>query len=246
MLAGTLTAHELLKINLIGDGTLGGELLHLSQTVGLPVVNVRVVTDTHGATSEDDGTDVVVVTGGADGILVSLGGTGLISEDEASSDPDTAGAHHESRGEELTVVNTTGGNDLDGASGDGGLVALASLDNGRNQDSGGNVTSVTTTLTTLGADDVDAEGKALLDVLDVADHVHVQDTGLLELLDDVLGGDTDGRDEELGAGLDDNVDELIELALGVIVAAEKPCVSSLISGVVVFLGSRDVPGTLSM
>jgi len=40
----------------------------------------------------------------------------------------------------------------------------------------------------------------------------------VKLLDDLLGGNADGRDEELGAGLDDNVDQLRELTLGVVVA----------------------------
>jgi hypothetical protein len=53
----------------------------------------------------------------------------------------------------------------------------------------------------------------------VADHVHVDDAVLVQLLNDVLRGDADGRDEELGAGLDDDVDQLVELALGVVVAA---------------------------
>jgi hypothetical protein len=52
----------------------------------------------------------------------------------------------------------------------------------------------------------------------VTDHVHAEDTGTVELLDDGLGGNTDGGDEELGTTLNDNVDELVELALGVVVA----------------------------
>jgi hypothetical protein len=55
----------------------------------------------------------------------------------------------------------------------------------------------------------------------VADHVHVEDAGLVELVDDGLGGHTDGADEQRGAGLDDDVGELTELALGVVIAREK-------------------------
>lgn len=240
----SFATHESLKINLIRDGALGGQLLHLLDSVGLPVVDVWVVANTHGATGEDNSTDVIVVTSSADGILVSLGSTSLISENEAGSNPDTAGTHHKSRGEELAVVNTPSGNDLHGASGDGGLVALASLDDCGNQNGGGNITGVATTLSTLGADDVDAEVKALLNVLDVADHVHVQDTGLLQLLDDMLGGDTDGRDEQLGTRLDDDVDELVELALGVIVAVgwgkKKGCIVSLSVSLDVVINGRMV------
>jgi hypothetical protein len=40
----------------------------------------------------------------------------------------------------------------------------------------------------------------------------------VQLVDDSPGRDADGGDEELGAGLDDDVDELAQLALGVVVA----------------------------
>jgi len=55
----------------------------------------------------------------------------------------------------------------------------------------------------------------------VADHVHVQDAGLVQPLDDVLGGHADGGDKELGAAVDDDGDELVELAFGVVVAVER-------------------------
>ena len=158
---------------------------------------------------------------GADGLLVRLGRTGLVGEDEAGADPDGAGAHHQGGSEELTVVDATGGDDLDGATGEGRLSLLADLDAGGDEDGGGDVAGVAATLAALGADDVDAEVKALLDVLDVADHVHVVDAMLVKLVDDGLGGHADGGDEELAAGLDDDVDELVELALGVVIAGGR-------------------------
>lgn len=212
------TVEDLVEVGLVGDGTLGGELLHLLLAVGLPVVDVGVVAHAHGAASEDDCADVVVVTGGADGVLVGLGSAGLVGQDEAGADPDGGGTHDESRSEGLAVADTTGGDDLDRSAGQGRLGVADGLDDGGDQDSGGGITGVATTLTALGADDVGADVDALLDVLDVADHVHVEDAGLVQLVDDSLGGHADGADEQLGAGLDDDVDEAIELALCVVVA----------------------------
>jgi hypothetical protein len=54
-------------------------------------------------------------------------------------------------------------------------------------------------------------------VLGVADHVHAEDAGTVELFDNGLGGNADGGDEKASLFLDDNVDELTELALGVVV-----------------------------
>lgn len=108
-------------------------------------------------------------------------------------------------------------------------MALDEGGDGRDQDGRGDVTGVTTTLATLGADHVDAELEALLDVLRVADHVHVEDAGAVQALDDVLGRHTDGGDEEARTGVDDDGDQLVELTLGVIVAVEStyqhPCFS---------------------
>lgn len=215
-LAGAFS--ELVKIGLVGNDTLGDELLNFCLAVGLPVINVVVVTDTHGTACPDDGANVVVVTRCANSLLVSLGSTGLVSENEAGSDPDGTSTHHEGGSKELAVVDTTSSDNLDRTTGERGLVLLADVHNSGDEDSRGNITGVATTLATLGADDVDAEVKALLDVLDVADHVHVDDAIGMELVDNSLGRHTDGRDKELGALLDNDIDQLVELTLGVIVA----------------------------
>lgn len=38
----------------------------------------------------------------------------------------------------------------------------------------------------------------------------------MEFLDDGFGGDTDGADEDLGAAFDNDIDELVQLALCVV------------------------------
>ena len=56
-------------------------------------------------------------------------------------------------------------------------------------------------------------------MLGVANHVHAEDTSAVELLNDSLGGNTNSRDEELGAALDNDIDELVELALSIVIAS---------------------------
>lgn len=51
----------------------------------------------------------------------------------------------------------------------------------------------------------------------MADHVHDEDAGGVQAVDDGLGRDADGADEEAGAALDGDVDELVQLAVGVVV-----------------------------
>jgi len=43
----------------------------------------------------------------------------------------------------------------------------------------------------------------------VSDHVHVENSVFVELLDCVLGWYTDGADEEASAGIDDDLDEIV-------------------------------------
>lgn len=75
---------------------------------------------------------------------------------------------------------------------------------------------MTSSFTGLGADEINTNLERLLDVLGVADHVHNEDTGLVELVDGPFGWDTDGRDEEGGLLGDDNINEFGELTLSVI------------------------------
>lgn len=57
-------------------------------------------------------------------------------------------------------------------------------------------------------------------VFRVADHVGADDFGRVEFLDDVRGWDADGGDEERGFFFDDDVDQGVQLAVGVVVAGE--------------------------
>lgn len=227
VLLAALRVHDLVEVGLVGDGALGGELLHLGGAVDLPVVDVVVVPHAHGAAGEDDGADVVVVAGGANGLLVRLGRSRLVGEDEARADPHGRGAHHERRRQELAVEDAARGDDQDGAAGEGRLGLVADLDDRGDEDGRGDVTGVAAALAALRADDVDADVDALLDVLDVADHVHVEDARGVELVHDGLGGHADGGDEDLGLLLNDDVDELVELALGVVIAVAHVSNSAL-------------------
>ena len=61
-------------------------------------------------------------------------------------------------------------------------------------------------LAALGTDHVDAYVEAFLHVLWVADHVHVENAGFVEALDDVDWGNADGGDEEFCTRVDDDGD----------------------------------------
>lgn len=153
-----------------------------------------------------------------DGILVSLGSASLLSNDETGTDPDGAGTEHQSRRKGLAIVDTTSSDDLDGLSSHRAGLAFAQSNNRRDQYRCRGIASVSAALATLCADDIDTEIKALLDVLGVTDHVHVKDAVLVQFLDNSLGRNTDGGNEELRAALNDHIDQFVQLALCVIVA----------------------------
>lgn len=213
-----IIAHAL-QVVLHRNYTLGRQLLDLLRTLDLPVVDVRVVAHAQRAAGEDDCADVVVEAGGADGFLVRLGSTSLLGEDEAGADPDSTGAESHGGCQTLAVEETASGHDLD-VGAQTALLALAHGCDGGDEDGSGHVAGVAATLATLSADEVGTKGKALGHVLGVADHVHVEDAGLVEAVDNGFGWDTDGRHEEASAGVNDDGGELVKLALGVVVAGE--------------------------
>jgi len=208
---------QLLDITFIGNYSLTRQFRNLVPAIGLPVRNVRVVTDSQWPTSEDDGTDIVIEASSTDSLLVSFRCTSLLRKDKPGTHPYGRGAHYEGSSKGLAAEDATRCDDLDLLASEWRLVPLDELDNRGDEDGRRNVTSVTTTLTTLCTDDVNAGLDALLDVLGVADHVHVGDAVGVKLIYDGLRGDADGGDEKFCTRLDDDVDELVQLAFGVVV-----------------------------
>lgn len=183
--------------------------------------------------SENNCPDSVVKSGRAHGFLVSLGSTSLIRQDEAGTDPDSRSTQHKGRSDRLAIEQASGSNNLHRLARQGALVALDQLGNSGNEDGRGNITRVSTTFTTLGADDVGAHIQSLLNVFRVTDHVHVENAGGVELLHNMLGRHTDGGDKQLGTALDDDVNQLVELAFGVVIAKQRITLawnSSLLDG----------------
>jgi hypothetical protein len=68
-------------------------------------------------------------------------------------------------------------------------------------------------------------------VLGVADHVDDGDAGGVELLNGVLGGHADGAHEKSSFLLDDDVDELVKVATGVVVVGLAGTATDLWSSV---------------
>jgi hypothetical protein len=152
---------------------------------------------------------------------VSFRGTSLVTQNEACSNPHGGCTEHKSSSNRLAAEETTGSNNLHGLASEWALMALDQLGNGRDQDGGWDITSMTTTLTTLGADNIGTKVEALLDVLGVSDHVHVEDTVLVKLLHDGARRNTDSADKQSGATFNNNINERIELSVRVIMAVKK-------------------------
>lgn len=210
-----------LKVVLHRDNTLAGELLDLGSTVLFPIANVWVVSYSQGSAREDNSSNVVIMSSSSDCLLVCLWCSGLISQDETSANPDGAGTQHEGSSDGLSIVDTTSSNHLNGLTSHWASAALDKVHNRWDQNRRWNVTSVSTTLASLCADNVNTEVEALLNVLWVSDHVHVQNAGLVEALDNMFGRNSDGGDEKLSTRVDNNAGQLVELSLRIIVAGQE-------------------------
>lgn len=94
-------------------------------------------------------------------------------------------------------------------------MSLDRLDAAGDEDTSRDVSSVSSSLSSLRANDIDALRESLGAVLDGSDHVHDGDTSGVELVDGGTGRDSDGADEESCLLGDDDVDELVELSSSV-------------------------------
>ena len=145
---------------------------------------------------------------------------GLLTQHEPRTNPYRIRAQHQRRRETLSIEQPPGSNHLYRSTREGTLPPLTHLRNGGNQDRSRHITSMSTALAALRTNHIGADVQAFLDVLRVADHVHVEDAGLMEAFDHVRWWDADGGDEELGARGNDDFDQLVEFTLGVVVAEE--------------------------
>jgi hypothetical protein len=76
---------------------------------------------------------------------------------------------------------------------------------------------VSAALATLSTHNVDSSFERFMSVFWVADHVHDQDASLMQSLDHVRWRHSDRGDKQLGLLLNHNADELIKLAMSVVV-----------------------------
>lgn len=171
-----------------------------------------------GPYSKDDCSHGIIEPSRTDSLLVRFRSTSLIGQDKAGANPHSRCAEHQGRSHRLSAEQTTRSNDLHRLAGEGALVTLHQLSHGRNEDCCRDIAGVTTTFATLSADNINANVQAFLDVLRMTDHVHVQHARLVKFFHHCLGRNANGRDEKLRSALDNDVDQLVELALGVVVA----------------------------
>ena len=148
------------------------------------------------------------------------GSTGLFGEDKSCANPYSGRTEHKCTGDTLPIEQATSSDDLNVVS---TWRFLASTHSGDSWDeyTGRDVTRVTTTFTALGAEHINTHIHAFLDVLRVSYHVHVKEPVFMELVNDLLGRNTDSGDKKLGPRFDNDSGKLIQSAFGVVMAVER-------------------------
>ena len=127
----------------------------------------------------------------------------LLTQHKPRPNPHRTRPQHQRRRQTLPIKQPSRRNNLHLIPRHGTLLPLNHLHHCGYQDRSGHVACMPTSLAALRTDHIGADVETFLDVFRVPDHVHVEDTGFVEAFDDGFGGDTDGGDEELGAGVDD-------------------------------------------
>ena len=167
--------------------------------------------------------------------LMFLWRTCLNRGDETSTNPDGLRTIRQRSSETPSVVDRTRGDYVHRLAGERGNLALALVNAGGPEECSRHISRVTTTLTSLCADQVYTLCERFGDVLRVTDHlrgelseqksgdmervlyVHHGDTSSVKLLNDMLGWYTDSTNEQPGLLLDNHVDELAQLAFSVVI-----------------------------
>eukprot|EP00756_Hemistasia_phaeocysticola_P009370 Hpha_TRINITY_DN14869_c5_g12::TRINITY_DN14869_c5_g12_i1::g.169639::m.169639 len=190
---------------------------HLLLPGALPHLNVLGLVHAARPAGERKGLDGVTGPCLDDRLLVLLRTRGFLARNEPGPDPHRLCAEREGCGHRATVVDPPCSNNVDRTTGEGRGATLAPVHTLRDEHHRRDLTAVPSSLVALCADHVHTTVQGLFDVLGGADHVHDDNTGLVQLLHNPLGGDTDGADEEAGLALDDEVDELREGTVSVVV-----------------------------
>ena len=151
-----------------------------------------------------------------DCLLVCRRSTCLFARNEPGADPDSLSAPRQIGRQTSAVIHSTSTNDQDGSTGERRFLSLDCVHDGRDQDRGRHVPGVSTSFTSLSADEIDACLEGLSDVLGVSNHlvrglvikngdsgnfvvstyVHDEDPRGVKFLDDPLRRDTDSRHKE--------------------------------------------------
>ena len=173
------------------------------------------------AYGKDDCADVVVEARCPDSLLVRLGSASLLGQHESRTNPYSTSAEHERRSDRLPVEKSTCSNDLHLIACQGTLLTLDYLCYSRYEDRCRHVTSMSAALAALGTNHVGAHVKAFLDVLRVANHVHVEDTVLVESIYDMFRRNADSGDEKLSTGINDYGNEVVQFPFRVIIATQN-------------------------
>lgn len=87
---------------------------------------------------------------------------------------------------------------------------------------------MSTSFCTLSTYDVRSNGTSFGDMFRMPNHVHVQDTVGVKFFDNMFRGDSDGRNKKFRATGDDDVDQRVQVAFG-IVDLDRPVSASLSS-----------------
>jgi len=64
----------------------------------------------------------------------------------------------------------------------------------------------------------------------MSNHIHVEDTSFVEAFDNMFRRNADCRNEECSATFDDNINQLIELTFGIVIARNVKLVDNFVMG----------------
>mmetsp|Transcript_34228 Transcript_34228/g.90821 ORF Transcript_34228/g.90821 Transcript_34228/m.90821 type:complete len:212 (-) Transcript_34228:155-790(-) len=154
----------------------------------------------------------------------------FFASNEAGTNPNARGAEGESCGERPAVEHAAAANNDDVLARERRPAPGAGVDAHGQQHAGRDLASVSAALAALGADHVDARIERFQDVVRMAHHVHDRNARSVELVHHRPRRHPDCADEECSLLFDDDVGELVQLAMSIVMVRLAGTATNLRNG----------------
>mmetsp|Transcript_7 Transcript_7/g.16 ORF Transcript_7/g.16 Transcript_7/m.16 type:complete len:275 (+) Transcript_7:453-1277(+) len=149
-------------------------------------------------------------------LLVTGRSSSLLRTDKSSSNPNSLATEREGHSEATAIVDTTCSNNKEIVTGQWALLSFAHINNHGPENSGSNLSSVSSSLASLCTNNVNICSNTFGDMLGRTNHVHHRNSSGMQFINSPAGRNTNSTHKQTSLFFNDNINQLWECSLSVI------------------------------